>query len=482
MSCFKEFAKYTSLNIIGMLSISCYILADTFFVSVGLGANGLAALNFAIPVFGFIIGSSLMLGIGGATKYAILKSQNNMIEANRVFTHTVFIMTGFIVAFFTAGLFFSDAITRIFGTNEEVFPMTQTYLRIILLFAPIFLVQYLLMCFIRNDGAPQLSMIAMVSGSFSNIALDYVFIIMLRMGMFGAALATGISAVISLIILCTFFIKKKNNFRLTRCAFAGLKPSQPYWLDFVLASVRSAALRSRSRSALAARVPQLAQNAGDTRRSIRSIFSIGLPSLVAELSVSIVMIVFNIIIWRLQGNIGVAAYGIIANISIVLIAIYTGIAHGIQPIISSNYGSGNTANVKAILRYALILMATISIVVYSCVFFGATQIVAIFNSEQNALLQNIATSGIKIYFIACIFAGFNIIMSAYFTSIEYPRPAHVISILRGFLIIIPMGLLLSAIGGITWVWCAFPATELLVAGVGLAAYLIYQKKKQKELR
>jgi len=65
MTCLKEFAKYTSLNILGMMSVSCYILADTFFVSKGLGADGLAALNFAIPVFGFTTGISLMLGIGG---------------------------------------------------------------------------------------------------------------------------------------------------------------------------------------------------------------------------------------------------------------------------------------------------------------------------------------------------------------------------------------------------------------------------------
>ena len=433
-NCLREFAKYTSLNITGMLSLSCYILVDTFFVSVGLGANGLAALNFAIPVYGFIIGISLMLGIGGATKYAILKSQNDKHKANQAFTITVYLMLAAAFIFFTAGLFFSHTVTRIFGTDETVFEMTRTYLQIILLFSPIMILQHVMSCFVRNDGAPQLAMIAMVSGSLSNIILDYVFIILLEMGMFGAALATGLASIISVLILSSFYLRKKNCFHLTKCKVS--------------------------------------------RRFTGEILGTGLPSLVTELSVGVVMIVFNRIILQLEGYIGVAAYGVIANIAIIVLAIYTGIAQGIQPIISSNYGSGNTANVRAILRYALILLTVISAAVYMGVFLGTSQIVSIFNSEQNAALQSVATQGMKLYFIACIFAGFNIIMSFYFTSTECARPAQIISILRGFLLIIPMIFLLSALGGITGVWLAFPATEFITSLTGLALYIFYQGKRK----
>lgn len=85
----KRFAKYASLNVLGMLGLSCYILADTFFVSMGLGANGLTALNLAIPVYSFLHGSGLMLGMGGGTQFAIQKSQNKREAANRIFTHTI---------------------------------------------------------------------------------------------------------------------------------------------------------------------------------------------------------------------------------------------------------------------------------------------------------------------------------------------------------------------------------------------------------
>jgi len=414
-----------------MIGLSCYILADTFFISKGLGANGLTALNLAIPIYSFIHGTGLMIGIGGGTKYSILKSQNDREAANRTFTNAFLLALGFAALFFVTGILFSGKIVALFGADEVVFKMSKTYLQVILLFAPMFIMNNILLCFVRNDGAPQLSMAAMLGGSLSNIILDYIFIFPFHMGIFGAVLATGLAPVISMLILSPFFFKKKNCFRLTKCKLSGTLTA--------------------------------------------TIFSSGLPSLITEVSSGIVIIVFNMIILRLQGNTGVAAYGVIANLSLVVIAIYTGVAQGIQPIISSNYGARNPANVQAILRYALTAMVVISIIVYSCVFFGASQIAAIFNSEQNALLQSIAVTGLKYYFTACLFAGFNIIMSVYFTSTEYALPAHVISILRGFVIILPMAFLLSSIGGMTGVWFVFPVTELFVGIIGITLYLLHKK-------
>lgn len=86
-SCLKEFARYTSLNVLGMIGLSCYILADTFFVAKGLGTSGLAALNLAIPVYSFIHGSGLMFGIGGATKFSISRKSG---LSDLIFTNTLF--------------------------------------------------------------------------------------------------------------------------------------------------------------------------------------------------------------------------------------------------------------------------------------------------------------------------------------------------------------------------------------------------------
>lgn len=435
-NCFNEFLKYTSLNVLGMTGLSCYILADTFFISKGLGSGGLAALNLAIPIYSFIHGSGLMLGMGGATRYSILKGQGRTAEADRTFTSTVFLTLAFAIAFFSAGLFLSGKITSVLGADETIYEMTNVYIRVILLFSPIFLLNNILLCFVRNDGAPQFSMMAMLGGSLSNIVLDYIFIFPLHMGMFGAVFATGLAPIISIGILMPFFLKKKNSFRLKKCAI--------------------------------------------TAESIRSIVSGGIPSLVTEVSSGIVMIIFNTVILGLQGNIGVAAYGVIANLSLVVTAIYTGMAQGIQPIISRNFGLENRENVRKTFRYALISMIVISAIVYLCMFFGADPIASIFNREQNEVLQEIASGGMKLYFTSCVFAGFNIILAVYFTSTEQARSAHVISLLRGFLVVIPMTFLLSAIGGMTGVWCVIPASELITAGVGLVLYYLVRRKKEQK--
>lgn len=162
----KEFARYTSLNVLGMIGLSCYILADTFFISLGLGADGLAALNLAIPIYSFINGSGLMIGMGGGTRYSILKSQGNHREANRVFTNVLYLAAVLAFLFVAAGLLFAGDIVRLFGGTGNVFTMSRTYLRVILLFAPAFLMNNVLLCFVRNDGAPQLSMAAMLGAAF----------------------------------------------------------------------------------------------------------------------------------------------------------------------------------------------------------------------------------------------------------------------------------------------------------------------------
>ncbi|MBO5069073.1 MAG: MATE family efflux transporter [Roseburia sp.] len=423
---FRDYTKYASLNVLGMLGLSCYILADTFFISNGLGTNGLTALNLAIPIYSFIHGSGLMLGMGGATKYAIAKSQEKPHAANRIFTNTIILGAAFALFFMLLGIFFSQTITTLLGANEQVFEMTNTYLKVILLFAPAFLMNDIFICFVRNDGAPGLSMTAMVTGSLSNILLDYILIFPCGMGILGAVLATGLTPIISMSILAKHGLQKQNEFH-----FIKIKPSLPLSLESI---------------------------------------SLGFPSLITEVSSGVVMIVFNQIILGLQGNVGVAAYGVIANLSLVVIAIYTGIAQGVQPLISLAHGSGSNSDIRSLLRYAMITMILVSATIYAPIYLFAEPITIIFNSENNWLLQEIATRGLRLYFTAIPFAGFNIIIPVFFTSTERPLPAHVLSLLRGLILIIPLAFLLANLLGIVGVWLAFPAAEAIVALLGIVLY------------
>lgn len=428
----KEFARYSLLSVLGMIGLSCYILADTFFIAQGLGANGLAALNLAIPVYSIISGCGMMLGMGGATKYAVCRGQHAKKQINGIFTNTVYIAVIIAVLFCLTGVFFSNEITTLLGANAEIFAMTNIYLKVILLFSPGFIFNDILICFVRNNGNPRLSMLAMLCGSFSNIILDYIFIFPLHMGMFGAVFATGLAPIISMLILSKHWIDKKNDFH--------MEISRP------------------------------------NLKIIRSIFSIGLPSFITELSSGIVIIAFNTIILGLAGNVGVAAYGVIANISLVVIAIYTGIAQGMQPLVSKAYGHGDTIKMKQVLRYAVTTVLVLSGIIYLAIFLLADPIAGIFNSEHNAQLQAFATYGLKLYFLAVGFVGLNIIMSMYFAAMDKAFPAQVISLLRGLILILPMAFLLAAVGGITGVWLAVPITEGLVAGIVIFLYDTVIKK------
>lgn len=312
-SCLKEFARYTSLNVLGMIGLSCYILADTFFVAKGLGTSGLAALNLAIPVYSFIHGTGLMFGIGGATKFSISRKSG---LSDLIFTNTLFFAGFTALLFFLAGLFLSPQITALLGADSQVAAMTQTYLKMILLFAPAFILNDILVCFVRNDGNPRLSMLAMLGGSMANILLDYVFIFPLGMGIFGAVLATGLAPLISIAIMSGHWMGKNKGFHLAKTEIQG--------------------------------------------QTALLILSLGFPSLITEVSSGIVIIVFNVIILGLKGNVGVAAYGVIANLSLVVISIFTGIAQGMQPLISSAYGRGDSARIRGILRYGLAAAVFIS--------------------------------------------------------------------------------------------------------------------------
>lgn len=432
---FKEFLKYSALNVLGMLGLSCYILADTFFVAKGLLADGLAALNLAIPVYSFIHGTGLMLGMGGATRYSVLKSQRRDGEADEIFTNALFLSAAFAALFVLTGIFLSEPLTAALGANAGIFEMTNTYLKVLLLFSPAFLLNDVLICFVRNDGNPKLAMTGMICGSFFNIIMDYILIFPMRMGIFGAVLATGVSPVISIAVLSRHLISEKNRFHAVRT--------------------------------------------GLCLRTSGTVFVLGLPSLITELASGVVIIVFNAILLRLQGNTGVAAYGVIANLALVLTAVYTGIAQGIQPLLSTAHGLGDTQRSKRLLRYAIAAMACLSAVVYLCIICFAEPIVRLFNSENNRQLQSIAETGLKIYFTGGIFAGFNIILSVFFTSAEKAVPAHILSLLRGFAVIISTALLLAEIWGLRGVWLSFPVTEILSAILGLLLYLRMEKIRNR---
>ena len=423
---FQTFIKYVSFNVLSMIGLSCYILADTFFIANKLGADGLTALNLAIPIYSFINGTGLMIGIGGATKFAILKAQGEHKKADTIFTHSVLFGTVFGLLYLLAGILLSERLTLWMGADMDTFAMANNYLKTILCFSPFFILNNILISFIRNDNEPRLARAAMLAGSFSNIILDYFFVYPLRMGMFGAAFATCLAPVISMTLLSRHFIKKRHHFHITRC------------------------------------LPKL--------DLFKTISSLGLAALITELSSGIVIIIFNIVILKISGNTGVAAYGIVANLALVATSVFTGIAQGIQPILSHHHGLGNQESIRKLLRYALILSITLATMIYGMIFFFSKPLIQIFNSGNDLTLESIASKGLSIYFVGFFFAGINIVSSSYFMSIEKPYSAFILSFLRGFLILIPAVIILSEVFKMKGIWASYPFAEIFTTAIAVLLF------------
>lgn len=428
MNALSAFMKYVSFNVLGMIGLSCYILADTFFVANGVGANGLTALNLAIPVYNFINGVGLMIAIGASTRFAISKSKE-------VFTSGLYFIVICGTIFVLTGLIFSNGIASLLGADSITIADTNIYLKIILLFSPMFMLNSYLQAFIRNDKNPSLAMVAMIMGSVANIILDYIFIMVFGMGMFGAVLATGVSPIVGLLVMSTHFIRKNNTFKF---------------------------------------MPKLKL----TFKRIKDIAVLGVSSFVTEMASGIVIIVFNILILNLSGNTGVAAYGVITNVALVVMSVFTGIAQGTQPLISDAYGKGENKIVKKLLKYALITSVIVAIISYASGYIFSENIVSLFNKDNDATLLSIAVQGIRIYFISFLFSGINVITTLYFTSMDKPQYAMIISILRGFVLIIPVAIILSIMYNMNGVWSSVVVTEIIVMLVGI----IINKKNNKQVK
>lgn len=421
----SDFFKYTSFNIIAMVGVSIYILADTFFISKVLGAVGLAALNFSIVIFTLIQGVGLMAGIGGAIDFSIKKSEKNSSGKTSLY-NALSIGMLFSAIFIVLGIFFTTQISLFLGADKYTLDLTKTYITTILWFSPFFILNNIVLAFVRNDNCPRLAMMAMIISSFSNIVLDYIFMFPLKMGIFGAAFATGLSPIISLLILATHFKYSSKNFQ-----FSEEK------IDVI----------------------------GITR-----IVTLGFPSFITEFASAITLFIFNILILKIEGNTGVAAYGIIANVAIVVVAIFTGLAQGIQPLISNYYSRLDKNGVLITLKYSLVTSITLSVVIYIMIFIFSNNIVSVFNSENNELLKKIAEDGLKIYFTGFIFAGVNIVLVSFFSATSETSNAMVISVLRSSFLLIPVVIALSVFFGINGIWVSFVATELCVTALAYFKY------------
>lgn len=413
----KELTGYIIRDVFSSLGLSIYILADTYFIAYAVGPIGLAALNIDLPLFNLFNGLGLMLGIGGATIFSINKV-NHPEKSQAIFTEVLSfgILLGLIIM--SLGLIFIHPLLHLLGANHETLGPSLAYLRVILIGSPLFILNNLVLSFVRNDSNPHLTMIATLSQSLFVIIFDYLLMFPLHMGMMGAALATICSPLVSLLILT----------------------------------------QHRHHPERLLTLKKLTLNFKPTFKAIQ----LGFPSFLTEMSTGVSIFVFNIVILHLADNYAVAAYGIIANILLVGLSLFNGVAVGVQPIVSREFGKRNWHNVKTSLRIGLLSALGIATGLYLVLLGFKEPIIAIFNHDHNQLLVHYAAAGIPLIFISFFFSSMNIVNNLFMTAIAQPRLSFFVAIMRGYVLLIGSVLLLSALFGLTGVWLSVPLTELVV--------------------
>ena len=428
MNLTKQFFKYVSQNIFGLIGTSCYILADTYFIAQAAGTDGVTLLNLCLPMYNLIFAFGSMIGLGAATRYAILRAQGDA-RAQRYFSNAIFSVCILAVPFMLVGIFRPDGLLRLMGGDADIVALGMNYARIFLMFTPFFMCNYVVASFVRNDGDPSLAMVATLSGSLFNVVFDYIFIFPMGLGLPGAALATAISPILSIAVCSAHFIKKSNTITFVRKA-----PS----------------------------VRLLAQSC-----------QLGISGFVGELSSGVTTTVFNFLLLRLAGNVAVAAYGVVANFALVATAIFNGVAQGAQPLVSQCYGKNEMAGARKLLLLGCGTALGLAALLYGVVFGYTDALTALFNSENSALMAEFAHSGMRIYFVGYFFAGCNIVAAGYLGAVNRPAEASITSLCRGMVAIVVCSLVLSALFGMNGVWAAFPVSEAIT--LALTVFLLKRK-------
>ena len=419
--------RFAFPSMVMMLFMGLYTIVDTIFVARFVDTNALSSINIVCPVINLIVGLGTMLATGGSAVVAKKMGNGNIREARSNFT--LIVVAGAVIGLLitAAGLFFLDEIIWGLGASETLFSYCKDYLTIQLIFAAFNMLQVLYQNLFVTAGKPTLGLALAVLAGTSNIVFDYVFIVLLQMGIKGAAIGTGIGYMTPSIIGTIFFLMKRSELHFC-------KPKMDV----------SILLKSCSN---------------------------GASEMVSQCSTAVTTFLFNITMMKLLGEDGVAAITVIIYSQFLLTTLYIGFSMGTAPIISYNYGSGNVKQLSAAIRTCFRFIAVISIFVFLFSLLGGEYIAGIF-ARDNRNVFEITKMGFSIFSFSFLFSGCNIFASALFTALSNGKASAAISFLRTFGFITAFLLVLPRFFKETGVYMAIPLAELLTFMI--AVYLIFK--------
>ncbi|MCP1224823.1 MATE family efflux transporter [Sebaldella sp. S0638] len=430
----KNMLRYVIPSVTALMVNSVYIIVDGFFVMKGVGEKALAAVTLSVPFLEALIAVSMLLSVGAGIYISYYLGKGNKKTANTVLNTSVVSLLFVSVMISIFGIIFIKKLALILGADENMTELVCNYLKYLLYFSPALIFSYALATFLRNDNKPGLGMAAMIFGGLANGVLDYVFIFIFDMGIEGAGLATGLGPLFSIIIMLPHFFLKKGD------------------LYFSVAAV--------------------------SLKYCKKLFAAGMPAFITEYSLGIVTYLHNFVIIKVLGDQGVAAYGIIGYVALIILTLYLGISQGIQPLISTAYGAKKEKELKFYTKVSFVLAGIIGVVSTAAVMLFARPVVEIF-SGNNTELTSVTVYGLRIYSINFILAGINILAVSIFQSVQKVKTASVIAVIRSTVFVYAALMVLPRIFGNLGIWMSMPFAEAGAFVVIMGIYFFTLKRERE---
>lgn len=435
----RLFWKYVLPTLAAVIINGLYVMVDGIFIGRYVGAGGLAAINLCWPMYGVILGLGGMIGTAGAALASIEKGKGDYSKARAYVGNSICLLgVAGVLNYLLVHYLMLPSFNLQIQDAPDVITLGSKYASVLQVAGIFSIAATAFPLLIRNDDRPKLATKLMAAGAFANMIGDYVFVARFGWGMTGAAVATvGAQGVISVISLFHFFSSGAN----LRLRFSDLR------LSF---------------------------------DASRKTVLLGFSSFFMYVYFSFLAALYNYMFDKYGGSVSVAAYSLVGYYSGLYYMFSEGLAAGIQPIVSYNYGAGRYYNVRRVLKKAVRVVFISAAVFLGIVYAFPEWCIRLVNDNDPELFKASMT-GLRLHMATCYLEAFILVGTVYFQSVDNARTATAVSAVNLF-IQIPFVILLPLKWGTEGIWLAYP-----VANVPLALFVFFAltrdlKRKTKRLK
>lgn len=429
----KDFIRFIVPSIAAQWVFTLYTMVDGIFVARGVSETALTAVNIAMPYTMALFSFSILFAVGTSTVVAIMLGEKNEKGANEAFTQNIVLLAIISVIITVAVMMNLNTVADFLGATPLNKIYVVEYLRMLAPFSAAFILSYSFEMLIKTDGFPKTATIVVTTGALLNMILDYLMVMRWHMGVGGAALATGISNTVVIILYLIHFCGKKGiiHFRKFR-----LSPSL---------IVRE--------------------------------FKNGLSSGITEMSAGFIIFLFNQAIIRLLNDDALVSYTIISYVNALGVMTMVGIAQGYQPLISYYYGQKRMERCNRLRRYGVTAAAICSLVFTGICMLFADKIVGLFISRELIDLMSYSVSVFRIFALSFLVVGYNVVIGGYFIAVEESFFATAISLSRGMVTLTVCLIVMTALFQGAGIWWTPLVSEIVTFMFTFWALRKYKKKQ-----